>query len=88
MGSKMQENAPKNKPKVGMNFLLIGSGQLFTSLVIAGFVVGYAFDYFLETTPIFMMLCGLLGIIGGSQKVHRILSRMEQNEQKKDADAS
>lgn len=78
----------ENKPKVGMNFLLIGSGQMFTSMVIAGFIVGYTFDYFLGTTPIFMMLCGLLGLIGGSQKVHRILMRMEKKEQVKDADAS
>lgn len=83
----MQNQNKAEKPKVGMNFLLIGSGQMFTSMVIAGFIVGYAFDYFLETTPIFMMLCGLLGIIGGSQKVHRVLMRMDQNGQKKDADA-
>lgn len=84
----MTSQPQQNKPKVGMNFLLIGSGQMFTSMVIAGFIVGYGIDYLLETTPIFMMLCGLLGIIGGSQKVHRILMRMEKTEQRKDADAS
>lgn len=87
----MQQDANKAKPKVGMNFLLIGSGQMFTSMVIAGFIVGFAMDYLLGTTPIFMMLCGLLGLIGGSQKVHRLLQNMEKTqhkEQNKDADAS
>ncbi|MBE0493496.1 MAG: hypothetical protein IBX48_04065 [Thiomicrospira sp.] len=87
----MQQDANKSKPKVGMNFLLIGSGQMFTSMVIAGFIVGFAIDYLLETTPIFMMLCGLLGLIGGSQKVHRLLQHMDktqQKEQNKDADAN
>lgn len=82
----MQKDAKTGKPKVGMNFLLIGSGQMFTSMVIAGFIVGYAFDYYFETTPIFMMLCGLLGLIGGTQKVHRLLMRLEQPaKQTKDA---
>lgn len=84
----MSDNAPENKPKAGMNFLLVGSGQMFTATVIAGFIVGFTIDYFLGTTPIFMMLCGLLGFIGGSQKVHRILARMEPKAQKKDVDAS
>jgi ATP synthase protein I len=86
----MQNDAKTEKPKVGMNFLLVGSGQMFTSMVIAGFIVGYAFDYYFETTPIFMMAGGLLGIIGGTQKVHRLLMRMEKagqtKEQVKDAD--
>ena len=87
----MQQDANKSKPKVGMNFLLIGSGQMFTSMVIAGFIVGFAIDYLLETTPIFMIACGVLGLIGGSQKVHRLLQHMDktqQKEQNKDADAN
>lgn len=89
LGEKMQQNEQQKKPKAGMSFLLVGSGQMFTSMVIAGFIVGYFFDYLAGTTPIFMLLCGLLGIIGGSQKVHRLVSRMENEEQKKkDTDAN
>jgi len=83
----MQQNSTE-KSKPGMNFLLMGSGQMFTSMVISGFIVGYAFDYFLGTTPIFMLLCGLLGIIGGSPKVHRIVTRMDNQNDKKTTDAS
>lgn len=74
----MKENSAQAKPKKGMNFLLVGSGQIFTSNVIAGFLVGYAADYVLGTMPIFMLLCGLLGFVGGSLKVHKMMSRMEQ----------
>lgn len=88
----MQQNADKNKPKVGMSFLHIGAGQMFGSMIIAGFILGYGIDYLLETTPIFMILCGLLGFIGGSHKVHRLLKHVEkteqQTEQKKGADAN
>lgn len=90
----MQQDANKSKPKVGMNFLHIGSGQMFTSMVIAGFIVGYGIDYLLDTTPIFMIACGVLGLIGGSQKVHRLLQHMDKTqneqikEQSKDADAN
>ncbi|HEY9017237.1 AtpZ/AtpI family protein [Thiomicrospira sp.] len=94
LGLIMQQDANKSKPKTGVNFLHIGSGQMFTSMVIAGFIVGYGIDYLLGTTPIFMMACGVLGVIGGSQKVHRLLQYMDKTqkgqikEQSKDADAN
>lgn len=74
----MKQESAQAKPKKSMNFLLVGSGQVFTSNVLAGFLVGYLADYLLGTMPIFMMLCGLLGFVGGSLKVHRMMSRMEQ----------
>lgn len=74
----MQENSAKKTPKIGMNFLMIGSGQIFASTVIAGFIVGYGIDYFLETTPIFMLLCGVLGLVGGAKKVLRIVELEEE----------
>lgn len=94
LGLIMQQDANKSKPKTGVNFLHIGSGQMFTSMVIAGFIVGYGIDYLLGTTPIFMMACGVLGVIGGSQKVHRLLQYMDKTqkeqikEQSKDVDAN
>ncbi|WP_044408160.1 AtpZ/AtpI family protein [Thiomicrospira microaerophila] len=79
----------KNKPKQKMNFLMIGSGQMYASMIISGFIVGYFIDYLAGTTPIFMLLCGLLGIIGGVQKVQRMMAQMDKAEQiRKDADAN
>lgn len=85
----MQTQQQNSKPKAGFNFLMIGSGQMYASMIISGFLVGYFFDYLLGTTPIFMLLCGLLGIIGGTLKVQRMMNSMDKHEQrKKDADAS
>lgn len=79
----------KDKPKQQMNFLMIGSGQMYASMIISGFIVGYFIDYLVGTTPIFMLICGVLGIIGGTQKVQRLMAQMDKAEQnRKDADAS
>ncbi|UQB42161.1 AtpZ/AtpI family protein [Thiomicrospira microaerophila] len=78
----------KDKPKQSFNFLMIGSGQMYASMIISGFIVGYFIDYLAGTTPIFMLLCGLLGIIGGTQKVQRMMSQMDKAEQnRKETDA-
>jgi ATP synthase protein I len=68
-------NNPSN-PK-HPNILLIGAGTMFTSMVIAGFIVGYVFDLLFETTPIFMLACGVLGFIGGGRKVYYVLMHMD-----------
>jgi ATP synthase protein I len=79
----------KVKPKQHMNFLMIGSGQMYASMIISGFIVGYFIDYLVGTTPIFMLICGVLGIIGGTQKVQRMMAQMDKAEQnRKDADAN
>ena len=67
----------EDAPKPAVNFLLISAGSIFTSMIVAGFLVGYAFDQLFETTPIFLLLCGLLGFVGGMQKVMRLTSRMD-----------
>ncbi|AEG32372.1 AtpZ/AtpI family protein [Thiomicrospira cyclica] len=72
----------KEKTKQGFNFLMIGSGQMFTAMIISGFIVGYFIDYLLSTTPIFMLICGVLGMIGGAQKVQHMVSRMDKQSTK------
>lgn len=62
-----------NKPK-GPGLLLISVGTMLTSMVVAGFLLGYLLDVWFETLPIFMLLLGLLGFIGGILKVYRLLS--------------
>ena len=67
------------------NLLLIGAGNMLVSMVVAGFLLGYLTDYWLGTLPLFLLVFGLLGLIGGIIKVHKLLTNPELNqlEQKK-----
>jgi len=43
-------------------------------MVLAGFLLGYVLDVWLDTRPVFMvLLCGL-GFIGGILKVYKLLT--------------
>ncbi|GKT11509.1 MAG: ATP synthase protein I [Thiomicrorhabdus sp.] len=64
-------------PSPAANFLLISAGSIFTSTVIAGFLVGYFIDYLLGTMPIFFLACGVLGFVGGMQKVVHLTKRLD-----------
>lgn len=55
--------------------LLIGVGTHLAAMVIAGFLLGYGADAWLDTRPVFMLLLGGLGLVGGILKAHRLLSR-------------
>lgn len=46
-------------------------------MIIAGFLVGYAFDHVFGTTPLFLLGCGVLGFVGGILKIHKLLSNMD-----------
>jgi len=65
-------------PSPVANYLLIGAGSMFTATVIAGFIVGYMLDYLFGTMPIFFLACGVLGFIGGAQKVRLLTKRLDQ----------
>lgn len=56
---------------------LIGVGSILTSMIAAGFLLGYITDMWLKTQPIFLLLFGVLGFIGGILKVYKILSNPE-----------
>lgn len=62
----------KNK-NAGM--LLIGVGTHLAAMIAAGFILGYGLDYLLKTTPIFMLLFGVMGFVGGIIKAHKLLTR-------------
>ena len=64
-------------PGVAANFLLISAGSIFTSMLIAGFIVGYMLDQIFDTTPLFFLGCAVLGFIGGIQKIHQLTKRLD-----------
>lgn len=66
----------KQPPNTGL--LLIGVGTMLTSMIVAGFLLGYAVDTWADTRPIFMLLFGALGLIGGFLKVLKLLLRSDQ----------
>ncbi len=57
--------------------LLIGVGQVLTSMIVSGFLLGYLLDLYFETRPIFLLILGGLGFIGGFLKVYRLLTDPE-----------
>lgn len=76
------QDPSKDQPKKGApgpaaNYLMLSAGSIFTSMLIAGFLVGYTLDEVFETRPIFMLACALLGFIGGLQKVIRLTKRLD-----------
>lgn len=54
--------------------ILIGVGTHLSAMVITGFALGYGLDVWLDTRPVFMMLLGGLGFVGGIHKAHKLLS--------------
>lgn len=71
MGEIKETGAGKGK---GPGLLLISVGTVLSSMVIAGFLLGYGLDVWLDTKPILMLILGALGFIGGILKVYRLLN--------------
>jgi ATP synthase protein I len=69
----LRRQMAKSKPK-SPGLLLISVGTMLSSTVIAGFLLGYWVDGWLETTPIFMILFGGMGLVGGFLKVFKLLT--------------
>lgn len=63
----------KTPPQMG--WLLVGVGSHLAAMVVVGFVLGYALDFWLETRPLLMFIFGCLGFVGGILKAHKMLSR-------------
>ena len=63
-----------SKKAKGPGLLLIGVGSMLTSMVVAGFLLGYGLDVWLDTKPILMLVLGVLGFVGGIIKVYRLLN--------------
>ncbi|VAW86466.1 hypothetical protein MNBD_GAMMA16-2277 [hydrothermal vent metagenome] len=60
----------------GAGWLLIGVGTQLAAMVVTGFMLGYGADYLLNTQPIFMLIFGVLGFIGGVLSAMKLLIRL------------
>jgi ATP synthase protein I len=67
------------KQQKSRSLLLVGVGSMLTSMVVAGFLLGYALDAWVGTKPIFMLLFGGLGLVGGLIKVYKLLIHPDLN---------
>lgn len=61
------------KPKKP-GLLLIGVGQILTSMIVSGFLLGYLLDVYFGTLPIFLLILGGLGFAGGFIKAYQMLT--------------
>lgn len=61
--------------RAGGSLLEAGSGTILTSMVVAGLLLGHVADLWLDSRPIFMLVCAGLGAVGGFLKVYRLLGR-------------
>lgn len=59
----------------GSGLLLAGMGTHLAAMVIVGFALGFGLDYLIDTAPIFMMIFGILGFVGGILRAIEMLSR-------------
>ncbi len=71
-----------NKPSP-MGLPLVGAGNMFVSMIASGFILGFLVDGWLDTRPVFMLIMGGLGLIGGLLQAHRLL-RMQDRARERD----
>jgi F0F1-type ATP synthase assembly protein I len=69
----LKEGAMSDSNLTKLGLLHIGAGNIFSSMIISGLLIGYFIDQWLEMTPLFMMLFAVLGFIGGIKKIYTIL---------------
>ncbi|MGK0674575.1 MAG: AtpZ/AtpI family protein [Halothiobacillaceae bacterium] len=65
-----------NPPSIGLP--LISAGSLFVSMIASGFIIGYLVDGWFDTRPLFMVIIGGLGLVGGLQRVHQLLRMQDR----------
>ncbi|HFE38242.1 MAG TPA: AtpZ/AtpI family protein [Gammaproteobacteria bacterium] len=69
--------------KEPLQLLQVGVGTILSSMSIAGFLLGYATDIFFGTLPLFLLIFGFLGVLGGIMKAHRFLINVPGHESAK-----
>lgn len=63
----------KKREKEPLQLLQVGVGTMVSSMSIAGFMLGYFTDSYFGTVPLFLLLFGFLGVLGGIMKAHQLL---------------
>ena len=56
--------------------LLVGAGTLLVAMTVTGFTLGYAVDVWLDSSPVFMLIFGPFGFMGGILRIHKMLSSL------------
>lgn len=62
----------------GAGLAYIGAGTILTSMALAGLLLGYALDSSLDTLPLFMLVFGCLGFVGGMLNLCKLLSEPQK----------
>ncbi len=85
----MAESKPSDRPSVRKpegyfalrlrGLMNVGAGNVFASTIIAGLLLGYGVDYWLDSAPIAMLVGGLLGFIGGMRNAHRLMQAQQHD---------
>ncbi|MDH3325712.1 MAG: AtpZ/AtpI family protein [Gammaproteobacteria bacterium] len=63
----------RKKKHEPLPLLQTGVGTVLSSMAISGFILGFATDQIADTTPLFMLIFGALGVVGGTMKAHKFL---------------
>ncbi len=71
----MRSNMDKQDRKP-LGLPLVGAGNMFVSMIVSGFLLGYLVDEWLDTRPLFMIVLGMLGLVGGFLKAHQLTRRI------------
>ena len=79
--NRKRQSDHQQKPR--LNIIPVGVGTVLSSMVIAGFLLGYLADYMFDTQPVFLMLFGLLGFIGGMMRVKDIVTADSKQQRQK-----
>ena len=66
----------KQRKKEPLQLLQVGVGTMVSSMSIAGFMLGYLADWYFGTIPLFLLIFGFLGVLGGIMKAHEFLSHV------------
>lgn len=75
--SELRNSHVVNQVK-GAGLAYIGAGTILTSMALAGLLLGYALDSWLATRPLFMLVFGCLGFVGGMLNLCKLLSESQK----------
>lgn len=71
------------REKEPLPLLQVGVGTMVSSMSISGLVLGYFTDLYVGTIPVFMILFGFLGVLGGIMKAHKMLIAVPESQRAK-----